>query len=74
MAGLTLCNPKPQVLSPESSILNLKPYLWPEKPTFLGFLVMVSICNVLKWSALGAKGTKSKILSPKEVVALQALV
>ena len=28
-------NPKPQTLKP-------KPYLWPEKPTFLGFLIMVS--------------------------------
>ena len=33
-----------------------KRYLWPEKPTFLGFLIMVSIYNFLKGSVLGAKG------------------
>ena len=31
-------------------------YLWPEKPTFLRFLIMVSIYNFLKRSVLGAKG------------------
>ena len=30
-------------------------YLWPEKPTFLGFLIMVSIYNFFKGSVLGAK-------------------
>ena len=33
----------------------LKIYLWPEKPTFLGFLIMVSIYNFLKRSVLGSK-------------------
>ena len=31
-------------------------YLWPEKPTFLGFLIVVSIHNSLKRSVWGAKG------------------
>ena len=30
--------------------------LWPEKPTFLGFLIMVSMYSVLNRSVLGAKG------------------
>ena len=34
---------------------GVRAYLWPEKPTFLGFLIMVSIF-FLKGSVLGAKG------------------
>ena len=30
-------------------------YLWPEKPPFLGFLIMVSIYNFLKRSVLGGQ-------------------
>ena len=30
-------------------------YLWPEKPTFLGFPIMVSIYNFLKGSVLGGQ-------------------
>ena len=35
---------------------NFRAYLWPEKPAFVGFLIMVSIYNFLKRSVLGAKG------------------
>ena len=34
-------------------VMGLSNYLWPEKPTFLGFLVMVSIYNNLKKVGLG---------------------
>ena len=39
---------------------QFRAYLWPEKPTFLGFLIMVSIYNFLKRSVLGANGRVCK--------------
>ena len=35
---------------------GFRAYLWPEKPTFLGFLIMVSIYNFFNKRFWGAKG------------------
>ena len=45
---------RPHVLNPYDSPCS-NPYLWPEKLTFLGLLIMVSIYNFLKTSVLGAE-------------------
>ena len=41
--------------------VRLRAYLWPENPTFFGFLVMVSICNFLKKGGFGGPKVEIRV-------------